>query len=388
MSVVNIGGDENDVFYRYKMPKLASKIEGKGNGIKTVIPNMVDIAKSLGRPPTYPTKFFGFELGAQTQIDEKHSKYIVNGAHDAQKLFQLLSLFIEKFVLCPSCKNPETDLTLSKDGFITRTCKACGQRSPVDPRHRLTSYILKNPPKTLKNEKKEKKTKDSKKKSRSNSDEDSAANNHVETLLDDDWAEDLSPEAVAKRQQEVQGLDALLEAKMALAEDQDPYEIFARSLESDPSKSDSSILDDIDALDLKKNKALAIIVQCVFDDKIVSQIPSRCSLLQKLALKEKEKFAVIGGIENLIGSKYPDLIAKAPIIMKQLYDNDIINEEVFLEWEEDEKSSKTKKYVDRKTSQKIKQKCQPFLQWLREAEEESDSEEESNGQSDFDIDDI
>ena len=34
------------------MPRLVAKVEGKGNGVKTVIPNMVDIAKSLGRPPT------------------------------------------------------------------------------------------------------------------------------------------------------------------------------------------------------------------------------------------------------------------------------------------------------------------------------------------------
>ena len=34
------------------MPRLIAKVEGKGNGIKTVIPNMADIARSLGRPPT------------------------------------------------------------------------------------------------------------------------------------------------------------------------------------------------------------------------------------------------------------------------------------------------------------------------------------------------
>lgn len=28
------------------------QVEGKGNGIKTVIVNMVDVAKALNRPPT------------------------------------------------------------------------------------------------------------------------------------------------------------------------------------------------------------------------------------------------------------------------------------------------------------------------------------------------
>jgi translation initiation factor 5 len=43
--------DTNDPHYRYKMPKLTAKIESSGNGIKTVITNMVAIAKSIGRPP-------------------------------------------------------------------------------------------------------------------------------------------------------------------------------------------------------------------------------------------------------------------------------------------------------------------------------------------------
>jgi hypothetical protein len=33
-----------------RMPVLLTKIEGKGNGIKTVVPNMSDIARSLARP--------------------------------------------------------------------------------------------------------------------------------------------------------------------------------------------------------------------------------------------------------------------------------------------------------------------------------------------------
>lgn len=42
-----------------------------GNGIKTVIVNMAEVAKAIGRPATYPTKYFGCELGAQTQFDYK-----------------------------------------------------------------------------------------------------------------------------------------------------------------------------------------------------------------------------------------------------------------------------------------------------------------------------
>lgn len=52
MSALNVNRNVSDAFYRYKMPRLMAKVEGKGNGIKTVIVNMTEIAKALGRPPT------------------------------------------------------------------------------------------------------------------------------------------------------------------------------------------------------------------------------------------------------------------------------------------------------------------------------------------------
>ena len=60
--------------------------------------------------PTDVCKFFGCELGAQTQMDIKNSRYIVNGAHEEARLQDLLDGFIKKFVLCPECENPETHL--------------------------------------------------------------------------------------------------------------------------------------------------------------------------------------------------------------------------------------------------------------------------------------
>lgn len=58
----NVNRNVMDAFYRYKMPKLVAKVEGKGNGIKTVVVNMVDVAKALGRPPTcqYPICLLSF----------------------------------------------------------------------------------------------------------------------------------------------------------------------------------------------------------------------------------------------------------------------------------------------------------------------------------------
>lgn len=147
MALVNIGEDnKNDGFYRYKMPKLITKIEGRGNGIKTNIVNMVDVAKALARPPAYTTKYFGCVLGAQSKFEEKTGTSTVNGAHETAKLVQHLEGFIKTYVQCYGCGNPETEVIITKNQCITLKCAACGHVSDVDMRDKLTTFILKNPP--------------------------------------------------------------------------------------------------------------------------------------------------------------------------------------------------------------------------------------------------
>lgn len=50
MSIVNIPKSKQDQHYRYKRQTVELKIEGKGNGIKTVIPNMKEVSDSLNVP--------------------------------------------------------------------------------------------------------------------------------------------------------------------------------------------------------------------------------------------------------------------------------------------------------------------------------------------------
>ena len=48
-------------------------------------------------------------------MDIKLGRYIVNGAHESAKLQDILDGFIKKFVLCPGCDNPETDLVSERE---------------------------------------------------------------------------------------------------------------------------------------------------------------------------------------------------------------------------------------------------------------------------------
>ncbi|OAY23359.1 eukaryotic translation initiation factor 5 [Manihot esculenta] len=154
MALQNIGAsNSDDAFYRYKMPKMITKIEGRGNGIKTNVVNMVEIAKALARPASYTTKYFGNELGAQSKFDEKTGTSLVNGAHDTAKLAGLLENFIKKYVQCYGCGNPETEIVITKTQMITLKCAACGFISDVDMRDKLTTFILKSPPEPKKGSK-------------------------------------------------------------------------------------------------------------------------------------------------------------------------------------------------------------------------------------------
>lgn len=45
---------------RYKMPRLEARIEGRGNGIRTNVVNMKEIAEALARSPAHATKVRSF----------------------------------------------------------------------------------------------------------------------------------------------------------------------------------------------------------------------------------------------------------------------------------------------------------------------------------------
>ncbi|KAI4259352.1 MAG: hypothetical protein L6R42_004595 [Xanthoria sp. 1 TBL-2021] len=420
MATVNIRRDVSDPFYRYKMERIQSKVEGKGNGIKTVIVNLSSVASSLSRPPSYVIKYFGFELGAQTNNNPNDDRWIINGSHEASKLQDYLDGFISKFVLCKQCKNPETDVNF-KDGYILLDCKACGQRSTVDGRLKLSSFILKNQPKKGKKDKAEKKARRAKAKENgdaeqngnghggsgdSNSDNADAEDADVgveagsddnaeakeldqgEDVKDDVWAVDVSEEAVKARAKE---LPEDLKQKLVFDEgDEDAegeggsnsaYDQLGSWIISTAESKAGGVgeLEDVEiyvkAKDLgvdTKHKTLSVLAQTIFDDNIVDQIPKRASMLKKIITSERHEKALLGGTEAFVGKERPKLIPAVPKILLAYYQNDLVSEDVLKSW-----NKASKKYVDIGTSKKVRQAAKPFLEWLENAEsDEEESEEE------------
>ncbi|TGZ84655.1 hypothetical protein EX30DRAFT_5163 [Ascodesmis nigricans] len=409
MATINIRRDVADPFYRYKMEKLQSKIEGKGNGIKSVIVNLSSVAHSLSRDPSYVVKYFGFELGAQVTANPSDDRYIINGAHDAPKLQDYLDGFINKFVLCGKCKNPETDLLVQKDGRIIRDCKACGQRTDVDLRHKLAGYIVKNPPRREKKSKGEKSKKNGKKNgdTEESSPKDSGESGEDEALeagsddeltrtihetakqlngtsiKDDDWAVDMSEEAIKARAQNLpDDLKSRLVIEGGDSEGGDtPYDQLGSWIVSEKAKNNG----DVDSIEVykkatelgieKKHKTLQVLAQTLFDENIVkkNQIKKHAGLLKKLITSDRHEKALLGGTERFIGNDHPELIKAVPTILMGYYDNDILTEETITNWG----TKASRKYVEIQVSKKVRKAAEPFLKWL-EQEDSEDEEEDSD----------
>jgi len=390
----NVNRAVTDPFYRYKMPKLVAKVEGKGNGIKTVIVNMVDIGKALGCPPTYPCKFFGCELGAQTQFNFKDERYIVNGSHESVKLQQQLDVFIKKFILCKECDNPETVMHPNeKKGMIRQTCKACGHQSQLDMRHKLTTFILKNPPDVKIDQLGSSKTQ---KKDRSKTQQNEQANGEDADqnggLSDSDWDDvDTSEAAVQERMAELgAGVKHLTLSAQAGKTQAEKLEYFYEYCKGKIAAGalvagcDVEVFKDIsaeaDTLELKDTKAVMALAELLFTGDIMAQVKAFHKLLLLFTYENsKSQRYLLGAVEKIIELNRDALLPKTAHVMKLLYDTDVVDEEVFLDWGK----KPSKKYVSKELSTEIQEKAKVFIEWLKNAAEES-SEEESE-ESDVEI---
>nr|CCA27172.1 eukaryotic translation initiation factor 5 putative [Albugo laibachii Nc14] len=427
MSTMNIAGTQpvDDPEYRYKMPRLITKIEGRGNGIKTLVVNCHDVATSLHRSTAEVCKFFGTELGAQSKYDEKTDRAIVNGAFEVGMMQTHLSKYIEGFVLCPGCRLPESKYKF-KGQSIFHKCYACGAVEPVDMNHKLTTFIMKEHTaakragkKTDKDDKKKKK-KDRKEKfadgpekdgnsspkenkdKKDRKDKKKKKNGKEKSTEEVEWHTDLSPEAVAARAAEAEAIEAGARAAMVngshtngegeivatldhlQVHDEDALELAITKLsmfmESEPTT--DAIHDELCRLQtyaaLSISDRLVIVFRASFDDQFVAknQVSKSVSILGKLVTSQHDQYRLIALCEHMCAMKYPEIISQFPVLLKLLYDEDLIDEECLFGWL---KTDIRKQYADPIVSDdsnaKLKQHLQVFTDWLENAEEETDDDE-------------
>uniref|UniRef100_A0A1J3GTN6 Putative eukaryotic translation initiation factor 5-2 n=1 Tax=Noccaea caerulescens TaxID=107243 RepID=A0A1J3GTN6_NOCCA len=421
MALQNIGAsNRNDAFYRYKMPKMVTKTEGKGNGIKTNIVNNVEIAKALGRPASYTTKYFGCELGAQSKFDEKTGTSLVNGAHNTSKLAALLEIFIKKYVQCYGCGNPETEIIITKTQMVNLKCAACGFISEVDMRDKLTTFILKNPPESKKGSKdkkamrraekerlkegeaadeeqkklkKEVKKKASSKTSKNHTSDEDLSPKHDENALevddddddedDDDgiqWQTDTSREAAEKRMKEQ--LSAVTAEMVMLSAKEDEEKKKAPKTEKKLMQEMKEYLKKgspiselkafISSLSEPPQDVMDALFTALFDGVgkgFAKEVTKKKSYLAAATQEDGTQMHLLNSIGSFCGkSGNEDAVKEVALVLKALYDQDIIEEGFVLEWY-------GKGLAGAEKSSVVWKNVKPFVEWLQSAESESEEED-------------
>ena len=109
----NIGGDKNDVFYRYKRNTIQTEKIDKQGGL-TKITNMQCIQRQLGVGKDFISLFYkAIKKTGHPQV----STGVFRGNIPVDVLENILEKLIQEHVLCPKCKLPE---------WNKEVCKACG----------------------------------------------------------------------------------------------------------------------------------------------------------------------------------------------------------------------------------------------------------------------
>ena len=65
-----------------------------------------------------------------------------------------------------------------------------------------------------------------------------------------------------------------------------------------------------------------------------------------------------------------------PVMIKQFYDEDVLQEETILEWADDGRSEFTLEAVDEESRAALRGEAEPVVVWLQEADSEDESDEE------------
>ena len=132
---------------------------------------------------------------------------------------------------------------------------------------------------------------------------------------------------------------------------------------------------------LPRNERGFILCAAAFEDgsTLLKQLPERAPLMKAFA-KDAQPYSLIYGLEKFCLLAKPPLTAKFALVLKALYDDDVVEEEDILKWHDagvDGVDPDVHKppAVDAQASAAFLAASEPFVTWLREAESDTEEEE-------------
>ena len=103
------------------------KVKGHHEGVRTVISNFGAIVACLRRSPEHVVKFLNKELASSSEL--KGDRLILSRKLASKVINEKIELYVRRFVLCPKCGKPDTELEVGTKTFLR--CLACGERYEV-----------------------------------------------------------------------------------------------------------------------------------------------------------------------------------------------------------------------------------------------------------------
>jgi len=388
MATFNVNRSIKDSSYRYKMPAIITKIEPipkRRNRSQTMITNLEKISKSLGVQgvtPDFILKFLSQELGVSSKINKELRKsntvkhYILLTSVQPQIIQPKMDVFIQNWILCRTCDNPETDLWKIEQKIISQKCYACGKLNEILVVDKFGKFLVDKlpdsepvPPKKYQKllDKPEKSCLSDKKVSGWESDDD------FELEMDDFSAIDRTMKLYQTGETTVN-----LTSLKNFPESSRNYAFlkYLKECKSDSSKIkfllrsfqlESALIKPVFQKHLKWTKKKFDFTQLESKIKNHAEFFEAISYLDTINCERK----ILTEILKIIDFNRKKLLEFTPKILFLLYDEDVICEEVILEWY-DGKFKVLKHDIEKR----VKEKCGLLVDWLRNAEEEHDSEDE------------
>eukprot|EP00668_Euglena_longa_P015504 GGOE01019590.1.p1 GENE.GGOE01019590.1~~GGOE01019590.1.p1 ORF type:complete len:401 (-),score=114.41 GGOE01019590.1:210-1412(-) len=364
MAMLNVDPEKQaDAFYRYKMPRILTKVEGNGNGIKTVVCNIIEISQRLGRNVEYPMRFFAHELAATSKL--KDDKWILTGLHTQENIQSCIFDFIKRFVLCKACRNPETVIRVDGKKNIFLDCKACSRTTDIAPTEKLCNVIIKNEKPVIdsapaggkeKKEKKSKKEKDGDKKEKRSRDEEEEDkfNKATRAILDGD----------AILSEEIERPNPVLLLKEFVNVQPAP------SLDAFVSK----VLDIKEEYGFTEDKhVVSLVFEALFDKDIAKQFPTRHKMMARFVKADVEKDLISNLL--LLCNEEESLKSKFHILLKKFFDVDLISGDSVEAWYERPKAPKG---LSKDDFAYFKEKVAPFIEWLQQSDDDDDDDDDDD----------
>jgi translation initiation factor 2 subunit 2 len=109
---------------RFEIPRVSVAKEG----VRTILRNFSQIAKTLNRSEEHLYKYLVKSLGTAGMID--NGRLILQGKFTEEELQKEINEYVKAYVICRECNAPDTEL-IKEDRVQFMRCMACGAKQPV-----------------------------------------------------------------------------------------------------------------------------------------------------------------------------------------------------------------------------------------------------------------